>query len=506
MDLLIYLIVAFLLLLLNAFFTLAEFTSVKARPSFMEVLAARGNRRAKAVMYIQTHLDEFLSVCQVGITLASVGIGFVGEPAFAQLLEPLIIRIGINGFASRITTHTIAIALAYILVSYLHIILGELLPKNVAIRKTESIALFLAYPLIVFKFIFLPPIWLLNSTVNIILRLIRFPLPTSPGVHSEDEIRVILDHSQSSGLLSFRQLLHIENVLDMGALTVRNAMRVRRSIRCLSTSMTREEVKKTIAESRFSRYPLLGGDAEKPIGFVHIKDLFLAERAGRSTDDLAVYKRSCLPAREEDALEHLLSEMQRKACHMAIVYNKKGEWTGIITLEDAIEEVIGTVEEEYPTEPPVRLSELLTSQHTFLDVEGDSILSVAKNVLSRVDPKALPLPRDAIMLSVAEREKLASSYIGRGLAIPHARLSSLTQPMVFFARLKSAIPSPVAGEQIDLMFLLLTPSDTPRIHQTLLSHIAGIFESDFLEGRLEAAATSTELYNTICTAEQVVLG
>jgi CBS domain containing-hemolysin-like protein/mannitol/fructose-specific phosphotransferase system IIA component len=506
MDLLIYLIVAFLLLLLNAFFTLAEFTSVKARPSFMEVLAARGNRRAKAVMHIQTHLYEFLSVCQVGITLASVGIGFVGEPAFAQLLEPLILRIGISGLASKISAHSIAIAMAYILVSYLHIILGELLPKNVAIRKTEAIALFTAYPLMVFRYIFLPPIWLLNSTVNIILRLIRFPLPTGVGVHSEDEIRVILDHSQSSGFLSFRQLLHIENVLDMGALTVRNAMRVRRSTRCLTTNMKREEVEKTIAESRYSRYPLLGENAGKPIGYVHIKDLFLADRAGRSTDDLALYKRPCLPAREEDALEHLLSEMQRKACHMALVYNKKGEWTGIITLEDAIEEVIGTVEEEYPTEPPVRLSELLSSQHTFLNVEGDSIIGVAKNVLSRVDPKALPLPRDAIMLSVIEREKLASSYIGRGLAIPHARLGRLTQPMVFFARLKSSIPAPIAGEHIDLMFLLLTPSDTPRIHQTLLSHIAGIFESDFLEGRLEAAASSLELYNTICTAEQVVLG
>jgi CPA2 family monovalent cation:H+ antiporter-2 len=342
--------------------------------------------------------------------------------------------------------------------------------------------------------------------VNIILRVIRFPLQTGSGVHTEDEIRVILDHSQSGGMLSFRQLLHIENVLDMGALTVRNAMRVRRNVRFLTTSMKRDEVEKTIAESRFSRYPLLGGDPSKPMGYVHVKDLFLAERAGKSADDLTVFKHQCLSAHEEDALEHLLSEMQRKACHMVLVFDKRGEWTGILTLEDAVEEVIGTIEEEYPTEPPVRLSELLSSQHTFLDVDGDDILSVARNALSRVDPGALPLSREAIMLSVMEREKLGSSYIGRGLAIPHARLKSLTQPMVIFARLKSPIPAPVAGEKIDLMFILLTPVDTPRIHQTLLSHIAGIFESDFLEGRLEAAVSPAELYNTICTAEQVVLG
>jgi CBS domain containing-hemolysin-like protein/mannitol/fructose-specific phosphotransferase system IIA component len=506
MGIAIYLITAFLLLLLNAFFTLAEFTAIKARPSFMEVLAAKGNRRAKLVMHIQTHLDEFLSVCQVGITLASIGIGFVGEPAFAELVEPLLIKIGIAGIASKITSHTIAIIIAFILVSYLQIMLGELLPKSVAIRRTERVALLTAYPLMAFRYLFLPPIWLLNSTVNVILRLIRFPLVTGPGVHTQDEIRVILNHSQSSGMLSFRQLLHIENVLDMGVLTVKNAMRVRRHVRCLSENMNKEEIIKTICENRFSRYPLFGDDPDKPKGYVHIKDLFLAERAGKPTDDLGAFTRPCLPAHEEDALEHLLSEMQRKACHMALVFNKNGVWTGMITLEDAVEEVIGTIEEEYPTEPAVRLSDLLSSQNTFLDVEGDSILSVAKNALLRISPDALPLSREAIMLSVVEREKLANSYIGRGLAIPHARLKNLDRPMVIVARLKSPIPAPVMGEEINLVFLLLTPADLPRIHQILLSHIAGIFESEFLEGRLEAAVSPIELYNTICTAEQVVLG
>ena len=506
MNIAVYLIIAFFLLLLNAFFTLAEFTSVKARSSFMEVLASRGNRRAKAVINIQTHLDEYLSVCQVGITLASIGIGFVGEPAFAALVEPLVLRIGIAGLASRITAHTIAIAIAYILVSYLHIILGELLPKNIAIRRTERYALFMAYPLKIFRNIFLPPIWVLNSTVNIILRLVRFPLAVKSGAHTEDEIRVILDHSQSSGLLSFHQLLHIENVLDMGALTVRNAMRVRRTVRSLSTTASRAEMEKVINEGRFSRYPLVGADPDKPLGFVHVKDLYLAHLAGKPTDDVSAFKHPGMPTHEEDSLEHLLSEMQRKACHMAFVFDTKGTWTGIITLEDAVEEVIGTIEEEYPTEPPIRLSDLLLADTTFLDVDGDSILSVARNALQRIKQDKLPLSREAIMLSVVEREKLGSSYIGRGLAIPHARLKSLATPMVIVARLKHPIPAPVKGEEINLMFLLLTPVDTPRIHQILLSHIAGIFESDFLEGRLEAAVSSIELYNTICTAEQVVLG
>jgi len=164
------------------------------------------------------------------------------------------------------------------------------------------------------------------------------------------------------------------------------------------------------------------------------------------------------------------------------------------------------VEEEYPTEPTIRLSDLLTPEHTLLEVEGTSIQSATRKALQRISVQDLPVSLDAIMLSIVDRERLGSSYVGKRLAIPHARLSRLAQPMVIVARLKNPIPSPIPGEDINLLFILLTPADTPRIHQILLSHIAGIFESDFLEGRLEEATMASELHNIIVTAEQVVLG
>jgi len=506
MVLAVYLLGAALLLLLNAFFVLAEFAVVKARPTQMEALADRGNRRARLVQRIQTRLDEYLSVCQVGITLASIGLGFVGEPAFASFLEPLARLVGLSSLGARITAHGLAIAVAYLVVSFLHIVIGELVPKSVAIRKTEGAALLTAYPMLIFRYVFIVPIWALNATVNGVLRVFRLPPTVGPGSHSEDELRIILDQSQSSGTLSFRRLLHLENVLDMATLTVRNAMKARRLVRCLSTSQSRPETDQIIADNRYSRYPLLADDPDRPIGYVHIKDLFLAERAGKPTDDLRSLARPCLLFREQDSLEQRLSEMQRKACHMALVFGSDGGWSGIITLEDAIEEVIGTVEEEYPTETPIRLSDLLTPERTLLDVEGDSILSAARNALDRIQTTGLPVTKEAIMLSVAERERLGSSYVGRRLAIPHARLKRLADPMVIVARLKTPIAAPVPGEDINLLFLLLTPADTPRIHQILLSHIAGIFESDYLEDRLETAATAAVLHNVIVTAEQVVLG
>src|SRR5271157_2329299 len=192
-----YLILALLLILLNAFFVLAEFAAVKMRPTQVEALAEAGNRRAKFLERIQAHLDEYLSVCQVGITLASIGLGFVGEPAFAEFLLPAVKWVGIRGVATTITAHGIAVAAAYLLVSFLHIVLGELVPKSVAIRRTENAALFTALPLVIFRYIFIAPIWLLNSTVNGILRVFRLPPVTGHGIHSEEEIRVILDQSQS---------------------------------------------------------------------------------------------------------------------------------------------------------------------------------------------------------------------------------------------------------------------------------------------------------------------
>jgi CBS domain containing-hemolysin-like protein/mannitol/fructose-specific phosphotransferase system IIA component (Ntr-type) len=499
-------ILIMLLLVLNAFFVLAEFAVVKVRPTQMEALAEKGNRRAMIVERIQIHVDEYLSVCQVGITLASIGLGFVGEPGFARLLEPLFRLLGVSPVGARITSYTLAVAIAYLVVSFLHIVIGELIPKSIAIRKTLGAALLTAYPMLFFRYLFIAPIWALNSTVNGVLRLFRLPRSAGDGIHSEEEIRIILDQSQMGGTMSFGRLLRLENVLDMGTLTVRNAMRARRLVRSLSVSQTREEVDRIIADNRYSRYPLLGDDPERPLGYVHIKDLFLADRAGQPSDSLKRFVRPCLLFKEEDSLEQRLSEMQRKACHMALVFANDGTWSGMITLEDAVEEVIGTIEEEYPTEVPIRLADLLTPARTLLDVEGSSIVTATRCALDRIHVGQLPMSKEAIMLSVAERERLGSSYVGRRLAIPHARLKGLSDPMLIVARLKAPIPAPVPGEDIKLLFILLTPADTPRIHQILLSHIAGIFESDYLQDRLESATSPNELRSVIVTAEQVVLG
>ncbi len=506
MAVIFYLLLVLLLLLLNAFFVLAEFSSVKVRPTQIEVFAVTGNRKAKRVQYIQMHLDEFLSVCQVGITLTSIGLGFVGEPAFAKLIKPLLLLIGF-GANNDLLVHSIAITIGYLLISFLHIVIGELVPKSLAIRASTQSALFIAYPIMVFRHIFAVPIWLLNNAANLILRLIKAPPAGTDESHTEDEIRLILEQSQSGGMMSFRRLLHIENVLDLGQLTMRNAMRPRRLVCCIKAGATTADIIDTIARYRYSRYPLIGQDPDNPLGYIHVKDLFLTSPKGSFTHNLEALARPCLKSQEQESLEKVLSMMQRKGNHIALVFNKEGNWSGMVTLEDAVEEVIGTIEEEFPLEKQLSLSNFLSPERILVDVEGATIIAATRNALNRLQPKELPLSASEIMVSISDRERLSNSYVGHGLAIPHARLPISAQPIVIFAKLKKPIPAPtsVSSETVNFLFIILTPVNEPRIHQILLSHIAGIFESDFLETRLNDVLSPMELFNVISTAEQTVL-
>jgi len=238
----------------------------------------------------------------------------------------------------------------------------------------------------------------------------------------------------------------------------------------------------------------------------HVKVFLLAECAGRSVDDLKEIVRPALTAKTTDSLEQLLSTMQRRGTHLAFVFDGTNHWIGLITLEDVIEELTGVIEEEYPIAPPVYLADHLTSSHILLDVEGSSIVEATRNALARIPAKELPLPPETILRSVEDREKIVNSYVGHQLAIPHARLKGIGKPFVAVVRMREEFPAPLRkGEAIKLLFILLTPADTPRLHQIFLARIAGMLDSEFLEKRLHTATDPVKLYNDIRAAEQTVL-
>lgn len=484
-----------LLLALNAFFVLAEFSIVKIRPTRVTELLDEGHPRAQLLHQIQADLDEYLGVCQVGITLASVALGMVGNSAVDVLLgmdKPSLIR------------RIFAISVSYVLVSGSHILLGELVPKSVAIRITERSALACALPLRQFRQLFFPALWILNLLTQWTLRLISIRDSSKEDPHTEEELRIILEHSQSRGVLSFRRLLFMENVFDFGELTVRDAMRSRSSVRCLEADRSLEENLEIVRLSRFTRYPLMVQGESRPVGLVHLKDLVLRTTAAPS--DLKSIVRPILTATESTMLETLLSEMQRRRIHAALVNSSEGEWTGFITLEDIVEELVGTINDEFDDEEPVRLADTLAADQIFLEVEASSAIEAVRFALNRIPPERLALPAAQLLDALEHREQLIGTYVGHGIAMPHARLNGLLKPSVMILRSTTGIPCSGSAELAHLMFVLLTPAGQPRVHLRLQSTIAGILhESEFVKDRLLTAASPEEVLEAIRTGEQAAL-
>jgi CBS domain containing-hemolysin-like protein len=501
-----FLAIAIVLLLLNGFFVLAEFALVKMRPSRVQELIEDGVRTAESVKIIQDNLDEYLSVCQVGITLASIGLGFVAEPAIVRLIEPVLGWMGIfasQGGTSWLTTHGIAFGISYLLVSYLHIVVGEQLPKSVAMRLTEQSCLWTAKSLRTFRWMFAVPLWFLNGSAVWLLRMCGLGSIDHHSQHSEDELRILLVQSQEHGLMSFRRLLFLENVFDLGELKVRDAMRPRSQVRCLTTLQSWDENLKTARKYRFTRYPLLHGDDPKPKGIIHLKDLLLTTHHEPSLLQLI---RPILTVRDDKLLELLLAEMQKKRIHVAKVENAAGEWIGFLTLEDVIEEIVGTIRDEFEEEEHLSLADALSPERIKLGIEADSTIEAVRIALSQMKPESLPAPRDRILRAIEERERVVETYLGRGLGMPHARLTGLQKPMVMIIRSEEGIPYRGNQERAYVLIVLLTPAGQPRVHQRLQAIVATLFdESEYIPDRLRTATTPAEIHEILCTGEQATL-
>lgn len=500
--LIVLLIATLLLLLLNAFFVLAEFASVKVRPTRVEELVDRGDQRAKVLQHIQHHLDEYLSVCQVGITLASIGLGFVSKPAFEQIVLVPMTWLGIGSPAAVGAT---AVVVAYIIVSFLHILIGELVPKSIAIRRSEASGLWMAVPLRACHFIFFVPLYILNTSANAVLRLIGLGAPMRDPTHTEDEIRIILERAQSGGAFSFLRLLLMENVFDLGELTVKDAMKSPRSVKALLLAAPWADNLRIIRESKYSRFPVIEDEQSVPLGVIHVKDVLHHELNKQDAPDLKAILRPYLKVTDDLPLEALLSQLQRLRRRVAIVVDRKGQWVGFITLEDVIEEIIGSVEDEFEKEPPLFLADTMSVGRIIIGVTAPDITAAIPQVLARIDAAELPAAREKIIRAVLEREIEMSTYLGEGLAVPHARLEGIERPVVIFAQSKAGVPVKGAGESIHLFFILLTPLSAPQFQVRLLARISGLMHNEYVVERLRENQDPEALLEIIRTADPAVM-
>ncbi|MFN2238404.1 MAG: hemolysin family protein [Thermoanaerobaculia bacterium] len=342
-----YLILAALFVIANGYFVAAEFAIVKVRSTQLAELAARGNSRARMALRLTRSLDAYLSATQLGITLASLALGWIGEPAFAGLIEPLFAR---YGHFSEAIAHSISFAFAFTTISILHIVFGELAPKSIAIRKPVITSLWISHPLYFFYLVMFPVIWLLNGMSNLVLHLVGIrPVGEGEIAHSEEELRLILAHSEKAGILSEPNLEIIEGVFQFQRRTAKQIMVPRPDVTILSTTKDIVENLEIIRSTGHTRYPLCDGSLDHAIGFIHTKDLFLAQLRGPGKP-LQELRRDIFFVPENTTVENLLNQFLETRTHMAVVIDEYGGASGIVFLENITEELFGQIQDEFDKE------------------------------------------------------------------------------------------------------------------------------------------------------------
>src|SRR5438067_11593393 len=335
------------LVLLNDFFVACEFAIVKVRSSQLDALWNEGNLRAVFAKHVRGHLDAYLSATQLGIPLASLALGWIGEQFLAHLLRPAFVLVNVHSHA---LVSTIPVTLAFIGITFLHIVFGELAPKYLAVGNPLSVSLGLARPLGAFYVLFKPAIWLLNKSSNFFLqKLLRIkPVAGSELAHSEEELRLILDQSEKSDEVSALGRNLLVNALDLRRRVVRDIMTPRGEVVFLDLEQTFEENVKKALESRHTRFPLCRGHLDNTVGLVHIKELVPMMRDPHP--DLLRIKRELIPVPEMMSLEKLLNLFLTKHAHLAIVVDEYGGTVGMVTLENVLEEIVGDIQDEFDTE------------------------------------------------------------------------------------------------------------------------------------------------------------
>ena len=357
------LVLVAVLVLLNGFFVAAEFAIVKVRATQLAPRVERGEKRAIVAKNVVDHLDAYLSATQLGITLASLGLGWIGEPAIAHLIEGPLLALGI---ASPAIVHTVAFAIAFGIITFLHIVIGELAPKSLAIQKAEGVTLWTARPLRVFYLIFKPAIWALNGVANSMLRLVGVqPATEGEMVHSEEELRLLLAHAGKSRTLAQHRADFILRFFELKDLEARHVMTPRMRIVVLDAQKEFDANMAVAEEAGYSRFPVIDGNLEHILGMVHYRDLVAMSR--RSKRDLRAITRAVLFVPESQSAEDTLDMMLRRGLHMAIVTDEFGSTAGIVTLEDIFEELFGEIRDEFDTHEVDQMYKDLGEGHFVLD-------------------------------------------------------------------------------------------------------------------------------------------
>ncbi|MBA9075371.1 hemolysin family protein [Rufibacter quisquiliarum] len=339
-----------LLVALNGFFVAAEFALVKVRSSQIELRAQAGNQLAKIAHHMISHLDAYLSATQLGITLASLGLGWIGEGVVSEIVIEIMHAFG--AAPDPELAHQIALPISFAVITVLHIVFGELAPKSLAIQRPESTTLAVALPLRIVYYVLLPFIWVLNGFSNFILKRIGVTPMHGSEVHTAEELRLLFEQSAESGEIGGSQQELIENVFEFNERMVKQIMVPRTKLIALDLDSTEQEIFDVVFNEGYTRMPVYRDSIDNIVGILYVKDLLVVLRAGEPVN-LEKLMRPAYFVPETKRISRLLKDFQRNRMHIAVVTDEFGGTSGIVTIEDIIEELVGEIQDEYDEEVPL---------------------------------------------------------------------------------------------------------------------------------------------------------
>ena len=373
-------LLTFFLVFLNGFFVAAEFAIVKVRYAQIELRAKTGNRMAGLAQKMLNNLDSYLSATQLGITLASLGLGWIGEPVVSKILIALFHTFEMN--VSDEMAHKIALPVAFAIITVLHIVFGELAPKSIAIRKPEATALAISFPLRAFFVMFRPLIWVLNGLANRILKIIGIQPADEHEAHSTEELRLLVRQGHKSGAIKEDNFQIIQNAFDFSELTAQQVMVPRKNIFALEIDTPRKEILHAVLENSYSRIPVYEDDIDNLMGIVFAKDIFKANTKGDNWN-LKDLMRPVHFVYNSARLNRVLKDFQVKKIHVGLVIDEYGGTEGLIAMEDILEELVGEIQDEHDDE----VSVVTKNEDGTYNVSGIAPLHDVNNFLPRPFPE-----------------------------------------------------------------------------------------------------------------------
>lgn len=364
---------------LTAFFVATEFAMVKVRSTKIDQLVFEGNRGAASAKKVVSHLDEYLSACQLGITVTALGIGWVGESTFAVILEPIFSFLNIGESLSSV----LVIAIAFMIATFMHVVIGELAPKTLAIQKAETITLLTAGPIILFYRILFPFIWFLNGSARLLVRAFGMkPASEHDAAHSEEELRILMSESYESGEINQNELTYMNNIFTFDERLAKEIMVPRTEMVTISVDQGFDEIMDLIKSERFTRYPVIDGDKDHVVGFINVKELLTERlRQGKRTGDdfsLKSHINPIIRVVETAPIHDVLLKMQKLRTHIAILVDEYGGTSGIVSFEDILEEIVGEIRDEFDQDEVAPVRKL--NDHHFI-IDAKLLIEEANEVL-----------------------------------------------------------------------------------------------------------------------------